>query len=511
MKCKIQTEHLKERVLDLMKLKSKLIVALLSVIFIPIILISATTGLILNYQINSIQESYDVNSGTIQLISNPTLIMNRVTRGVYNEIKVCALKTPHKFEDMKYIKELNKTLRDKYSFIILRKDNEIIYTGDTYDMENIKAILPGFGEYNSDIEGGVYSGGENPYLVKQQDFFYSDESEGSIFIVTDVNTLVPQFKTSLIQFLVAFIIIICFTAAVFTYWIYRSVLRPLRTLRVATNKMKEGDLNFSISTDMKDEVGMLCLDFEDMRIKLKELIDTKMQYEEDSKELISNISHDLKTPLTAIKGYAEGILDGVADNPEKMDKYLKTIYTKANDMTALVDELSLYSKIDCNSIPYHFVSININQYFVDCISELTLDLEVKNIEINYINEVLSSIKVMADPEQLKRVVNNIIGNCVKYIGRHKGLISIYIRDKEEYIEVGIEDNGKGIAKEDLPFIFNRFYRTDTSRNSSKGGSGLGLAIAKKIIDNHGGIIRAESLQEQGTTIYFTLKKEKNHE
>ena len=105
----------------------------------------------------------------------------------------------------------------------------------------------------------------------------------------------------------------------------------------------------------------------------------------DTRELISNISHDLKTPLTAIKGYSEGIMDGVADTPEKKEKYLKTIYTKANDMTSLVDELTLYSKIDCNSMPYNYLNINLDHYFTDCINELTLDLEVKNIDLAYFN------------------------------------------------------------------------------------------------------------------------------
>lgn len=264
-----------------------------------------------------------------------------------------------------------------------------------------------------------------------------------------------------------------------------------------------------MESESEDEIGMLCEDFEEMRIRLKRMIEARMQNESDTKELISNISHDLKTPLTAIKGYAEGIMDGVADSPEKMDKYIRTIYTKASDMTSLVDELSFYSKIDCNTIPYIFTNINLHGYFNDCIEELGLDLEVKNIDIGYFNYTDTSLKVIADTEQLKRVVNNIIGNSAKYIGKKKGIINVRIKELEEleeFVQIEIEDNGKGIAKEDIGNIFDRFYRTDASRNSSQGGSGLGLSIAKKIIEEHGGKIWATSKEGVGTTIYFTLKK-----
>jgi signal transduction histidine kinase len=243
-----------------------------------------------------------------------------------------------------------------------------------------------------------------------------------------------------------------------------------------------------------------------MRIRLKILIEDRLQYEEDMKELISNISHDLKTPLTAIKGYAEGVIDGVADSKEKQEKYLKTIYMKANDMTTLVDELAFYAKIDCNTVPYSFKDINIHEYFSDCMEDLSLDLEVKNIDIIYDNSIDNMVRVIADAEQLKRVINNIIGNSVKYLDKTEGKIDIRIHDIGDYIQVDIEDNGKGISKEDLPYIFDRFYRADTSRNSKKGGSGLGLSIAKKIIEDHTGRIWAASEVGVGTTISFTLKK-----
>ena len=461
---------------------------------------------IITYQVNSIQETYDVESSTMQLITNPLQILNRVTRDVYNRVKLAALKNPEYLENINYIKELNNELKDKYSFIVARRGNEIIFEGNSEKLQLIKNSLPEFGVYSTDVDGGIYVGGKHPFLLKQQDFYYSDGTPGTIFVITDVNTLVPQIKASAIQAVVSFVMIIVVTALILIVWLYRGILRPLNTLKRATNEMKKGNLNFSISGNPDDEIGQLCEDFEEMRIHLKELIEVRMQYEQEARELISNISHDLKTPLTAIKGYSEGILDGVADTPEKRDKYIKTIYSKANDMSVLVDELSLYAKIDSNTTPYVFSTIDVGEYFGDCIDEVSLDLELKNIELGYENTTEPETKAIADAEQLKRVINNIIGNSVKYLGKKKGKINVRIKELGEYIQVEIEDNGVGIPAKDLPYIFDRFYRADASRNSKKGGSGLGLAIAKKIIEEHQGRIWASSDEGFGTSIFFTLKK-----
>jgi len=489
-----------------LRLKDRLLTAFLIMIAMPILLLAVSAGTIVSFQMNSIHESYDVEADTFQVITNPIQILNRLTRGTYNEIKLTALKDPAKLEDPAYINKLEEELKGKYSFITIRKNGEFIYTGNKEKLNMIASNLQKFGIYNTEVDGGMYIGGKHPFLVKAQDFYFSDGGEGTIFVITDLNILVPQIKAVAIQSVISFLIIICFTAVILMLWVYRSIIRRLNILRIATNQIKEGDLDFSIHSDTVDEIGELCEDFEEMRIRLKKLIEDRIQYEEDIKELVSNISHDLKTPLTAIKGYAEGLMDGVADTPQKQEKYLKTIFMKANDMTVLVDELALYAKIDSNTVPYTFKEINLHEYFDDCIEDLSLDLEVMNIEIVYDNDIDRTVQVVADAEQLKRVINNIIGNSVKYQDKKEGTIQIRIHDIVEFVQIEIEDNGRGIPQEDLPYIFDRFYRADASRNSKKGGSGLGLAISKKIIEDHCGRIWATSEIGVGTTIIFTLKK-----
>jgi signal transduction histidine kinase len=280
----------------------------------------------------------------------------------------------------------------------------------------------------------------------------------------------------------------------------------LKKLREATQNIKDGNLDFTLDINRDDTIGELCADFEDMRKRLKVSAEEKLEYDKESKELISNISHDLKTPITAIKGYVEGIMDGVADTPEKMDKYIRTIYNKTNDMDRLINELTFYSKIDTNRIPYTFHRINVASYFSDCIEEVSLELESKNIKLQYFNYVDSDVKVIADAEQIKRVINNIVSNSIKYMDKERGIINIRIKDVGDFIQVEIEDNGKGIGVKELPYIFDRFYRTDASRNSKQGGSGIGLSIVKKIIEDHGGQIWANSKENTGTVMYFVLRK-----
>ena len=308
------------------------------------------------------------------------------------------------------------------------------------------------------------------------------------------------------EILQLYILLVFITTALLIYWIYRSVSVPLTKLQKAARNIKEGNLDFEIHQESDDEIGQLCQDFEEMRLRLKANAEEKVAFDRENKELISNISHDLKTPITAIKGYVEGIMDGVADTPEKMDRYIKTIYNKANEMDLLINELTLYSKIDTNRIPYNFATLSAKDYFEDCEEELHMELEAKGVSFSYRNAMEEDCKVIVDPEQLRRVINNIVSNSLKYMDKPKGKITMEVKDVGDFVQVELGDNGKGIAAKDLPYIFDRFYRTDASRNSSKGGSGIGLSIVKKIVEEHGGNIWATSEEGAGTTMYFVIRK-----
>ncbi len=325
---------------------------------------------------------------------------------------------------------------------------------------------------------------------------------------TVLMTLVAFFagERQIIEMQQLFLLMVFVTSGVLIYWIYRTVSVPLSKLQKAARNIKEGNLDFEIRADADDEIGQLCQDFDEMRQRLKANAEEQQETERENKELISNISHDLKTPITAIKGYVEGIMDGVADTPEKMDRYIKTIYNKANEMDLLINELTLYAKIDTNRIPYDFTTISAIEYFGDCADDLAIELESKGTEFEYGNYIDEDSKIIVDPEQMRRVINNIVSNSVKYMDKTQGHITMNLRDVGDFVQVELGDNARGIAAKDLPYVFDRFYRADASRNSSKGGSGIGLSIVKKIVEEHGGKIWATSVEGEGTTMFFVVRK-----
>ena len=340
----------------------------------------------------------------------------------------------------------------------------------------------------------------------QESSSQASDSSQMVYDISLAQSSSSQVKLMAKDMILTATIILVFTALSVGLWIYRSIAVPLVKLKKATKNIKEGNLDFVLEVEGNDEFSQLCQDFEEMRKRLKESTEEKILMDKENKELISNISHDLKTPITAVKGYVEGIMDGVADTPEKMDRYVRTIYNKTNEMDHLINELTFYSKIDTNRIPYTFSKLNVEDYFSDCAEELGLEMETRGIELVYANYVEKGVQVIADGEQIRRVIHNIVSNAIKYMEKPRGIIQLRVKDVGDFIQVEIEDNGKGIAAKDLPYIFDRFYRTDVSRNSSKGGSGIGLSIVKKIMEDHGGKVWATSRLGIGTIMYFVLRK-----
>lgn len=488
-----------------MKMKTRLIISFCIIIFVPVTLAGLAMVGFFHIQAKNIQQTYNMETVDYNYMMNSVHLLNRVTQKVYQELEQVAENDPRKLEDTAYLDQMNARLSEKSSYLIVKKDGETVYVG-AEDQTAIPDSLPEHGELNMDDEKGYLIDGERQELIKMIDFRYEDGSLGSLYFVTSAECLVPEIREFLLDVILSVILILLLTAAMLTIWLYRSMINPIKKLQAATQNIKEGNLDFSLEIDSNDEIGELCHNFEQMRQRLKASAEESLVSERKSKELISNIAHDLKTPITAVKGYSEGLMDGVADTPEKRDKYIKTIYNKANEMDLLLNELTLYSKIDANRIPYNFNRIPVMEYFDDCMEEIGLDLEAKNIGLSYFNYAGDDVQIIADPEQLKRVIHNIVNNSVKYLDKPRGLINVRVKDVGDFIQVEIEDNGKGIGKKDLPYIFDRFYRADASRNSATGGSGIGLSIARKIVEDHGGKIWATSKEATGTIMYFVLRK-----
>lgn len=493
-----------------MKLKTRLILSFCVMLFLPIALACAALFGFYQVQIHAIKQTYGLESKDNSFFfSNSVQMLNQYIQADYEELQKMCKWDPQGVMDIEFLEAKNADLSEKNAFLICSVEDELIYVGYDKEIEfpdeELVEMLPDYGESDSE-DGGFFFEGDLQWLIKQIDFVDAAGRTGSVYIVAFVESVLPEMSQLIMDLGISIILILILTAAVMTLWLYRGIINPIHKLKKATQNIRDGNLDFTIEAESEDEIGELCRNFEQMRRRLKDSTEEKISNEKENRVLISNIAHDLKTPITTVKGYAEGLIDGVADTPEKQEKYIRMIYNKANEMDRLINELTLYSKIDTNRIPYNFQKLNVTDYFKDCIEEIGLELEAAGIGLAYYNYADLKTVIIADPEQLMRVISNIIGNSVKYMDKKVGFINIRIKDVGDFIQVELEDNGQGIDMKDLPHVFDRFYRSDASRNSSTGGSGIGLSIVRKIIEDHGGKIWATSKVGTGTIMYFVIRK-----
>jgi len=512
-----------------MKIRNRLLVAFVIMTIFPLLVTLCCTNFILRKQSIQYQDSPSDGCNTFDYLLNPLNFFYEITLTEFNKIEAALKENPDRFLKTGYLEKIDEKLLEKDSYLIVLSDQNYIYRS-----ENVEELInfPIHHQWRDGADQVTYLDSRGKCIIKEKDFFFRDGTPGSLFLISDYTRIRNDWIEALQYIFAALLIIFLATNALLTAWIYQSIVRPLNILRLATTQIGNGILSNPIQVTGSDEIGQLCVDFDNMRIRLKNIINQQLHTEKDILELLDNLSHDLKTPITAIKGYTEGIMDGVADTEEKRQRYLKTIYTKSNDISYLIDELSVYTKIEQNALPYNFIPVNLDEYFNNCIDSFRLDLEQKHISIDYYNSTDLSTKVLIDPQQLHRAIQNLIENVAKYNDSPDAHIYVRIEDMPEntnkpqflqisedgteihpgricksFIRVEIEDNGPGIAPKDLPHIFDRFYRADTSRNSSKRGSGLGLAIVKMIIYDHGGTVGADSIEGTGSLFYFTLRKE----
>lgn len=303
-----------------------------------------------------------------------------------------------------------------------------------------------------------------------------------------------MFETFIIAFIVGGIFIIAallVCTQIFTRLMIRRIMKPVDELGAAAKRINDGNLDQPIIHANKDEFTEVCNTFNDMQVHLKEGIEQAEAYERARSEMISGISHDLRTPLTSVKGFIKGMLDGVAATPEKQRQYLEISYRKACDMEVLLQKLFFLSKLETGKMPFFKQDVAVAPWMEKYVAGKKI--EGLNEDYTIALDIGGDVgRASIDPEQTRRVFDNIIENSKKYADAENLHIDISVSRDQDVVIFRIADNGKGIEDEKLEHVFEQFYRGDESRNSRNAGNGLGLYVCKYIVEEQGGRITASS-------------------
>ncbi len=384
--------------------------------------------------------------------------------------------------------------------IVFIEDDKVVYQTKNFSNVQVKEML-----MNISIKKNEFFYKNTRYNLKEESFITQDNHKYRIIkLIPDNN---PKGYDKSFFWFVIFVFLITFIIAnaIVQKQNMKEIINPIINFKKETEKLRMGELDTAITDDGYGEVRELGKAIEQLRIKLKDSIYYQQKFDEDRKFLISSISHDLKTPVTAIRGYIDGVLEGIADTDEKKKEYLKKAVEKTKVINTIIEDLLLYSKLDLNQIPFDIQRVDIVKYMDYCVQDNLIQFEREGKRILVESELSGTKYVMIDGERFKRVVQNIVDNAKKTIDNKTGKLIIKIRETNSAIILEFKDNGQGIRQEDLPHIFERFYRSDLARKA-EGSSGLGLAIAKQIVEGMGGRIWAVSKPGQGASIIISLKK-----
>ena len=291
-------------------------------------------------------------------------------------------------------------------------------------------------------------------------------------------------------------------AMVLGYFLSSTITERVHLLKNAAEKLAEGDLKTRVPVHGRDEVAMLARTFNQMAEQLEAVDSKQRELEQLRADLIAWVGHDLQTPLASIRAILEALEDGVVDDPKTIKRYLNTAQRDVRSLSALIDDLFQLAQLNAGGIPLDRAKSSLADLISDTLesfSELAARQQVKlegSVDTNI-------DPVTMDTQRIGRVLNNLIGNAIRHTPSG-GEVRVHAQRKDLGVEVTVSDTGEGIHKEDLPHIFESFYRGEKSRSRTTGGAGLGLAISQGIVQAHGGELKVESEAGQGSRFTFNL-------
>ena len=400
-------------------------------------------------------------------------------------------------------RELDRQLETFGYQLMVEENQQVIYTSlDSFQQKIYDRIAP---EASWPASGTLSLQDEGIYIIGRQC--------GDTVLVAMMEPKVPEmfgrprpqnealFLSYLIGGLVSIGVIGGFSL-LFTKYQVRQILRPMNALSQAAQRVEQGDLSTPVAYGRESEFSQVCAAFDHMQEHLLEEREKNAHYEQARTDLVAGISHDLRTPLTSVKGYLKGLQDGVANTPEKQVQYLEIAYGKACDMERLLQRLFYFSKLETGKLPMFLQDADLGEFVAEFVRETRQELAPSGGQV-VLRGAPAPHPVRIDPEQLLRVLNNLKDNAVRYAGSSPLILTITVWRQRDRECIRFADNGPGVPEEQLPHLFEQFWRGDQARRSRGGeGSGLGLYISKYIIQALGGSITAKN--DHGLVFEITL-------
>lgn len=286
------------------------------------------------------------------------------------------------------------------------------------------------------------------------------------------------------------------------YFLSSTVTERIYELKAAAEKLAKGNLNIRVPVQGRDEVSVLANAFNQMAEQLQAADQKQRDLDTMRRDLIAWVSHDLQTPLTSMRAILEAVADGVVDDPETVKRYLNTAQRDVRNLSALIDDLFQMAQLDAGGFPLNKANASLSDLVSDTLESFT-ELAKQNETALEGNVDPDVDPVHMDTQAIGRVLNNLIGNALRHTPAN-GRVSVWVRRVNQRVEVTVSDTGEGIQADDVPHIFEHFYRGEKSRSRATGGAGLGLAIARGIVQAHGGDIRVESETGKGAQFTFYI-------
>lgn len=487
------------------KINTRIIISSVLAIVIPIIILSIAAGIFVftsstKYDFSSVStESYDVIN-QIQWSQTVSNMLFTLTGEDSEE------------EKLRSITQTAEGLEDFGSIIYIEKDGAVYYSSVAPEealktAASISKIDKNKNSYYYGDEGLVIVNSvksENgDFTVIAANDTYSSSDSGTSYAPQHIMQRLANNATAVLGVCVATFIAAIIILSLLTS---KTIIGPLEKITKGANEIAKGNLDYKIDYQSTNEMGQLAQSFNDMRLRVKESIESKNRADQQQKEMIAGIAHDLRTPLTSIKGYLEGIKDGVADTPEKRVRYLETIYDSAVSMEKMLNDLLTLSKLELGTITLNCENVRISD-FTPFAAELGEELKKEDFDYSIINSTKSDPLLFIDTDRFSRVITNIISNSIKYRRSGvRGKIKLIISEYEHSVIFEIADNGTGVEPKSLTRIFDTLYREDKARSNVSDGSGLGLSVCRQIVELHGGMIWAQTNVEKGLSIFISLPK-----